>query len=356
MCIVMCFITGWTYTLVVLMFAVVIYKYIEYKGAEQEWGDGLKGLQMSTARYALTKLEQGPPHTKNWRPQLLVLAKLDDTSLKMKSTQIFNFCQQLKAGKGFFQLAAVIEGDILQPEILGKSKAANHYLKNMIAEQDLKGFTSVLVSKNVSEGISSIVQTAGLGGLRHNTIVCGWPDSWKSKPDRIRTFINTIRTTGAANNALLVPKNIDLFPSTADKVCTGLESRSKKGDVGKGVPTGASQPTIDVWWIVHDGGLLMLLPHLLKQHKVWKGCKTRIFTVAQKEDNSIKMRDDLKMFLYHLRIEAEIEIVELDNTDISAYTYERTMVMEQRMQLLKDIQNTPQVSPSKSPMRKLQCV
>merc|ERR1712071_555528 len=123
--------------------------------------------------------------------------------------------------------------------------------------------------------------------------------------------------------------------------------------VGKGVPTGASQPTIDVWWIVHDGGLLMLLPHLLKQHKVWRGCKTRIFTVAQKEDNSIKMRDDLKMFLYHLRIEAEIEIVELDNTDISAYTYERTMVMEQRMQLLKDIQNTPQASPSKSPMRKL---
>ena len=90
MCIVMCFITGWSYTLVVLMFAVVIYKYIEYKGAEQEWGDGLKGLQMSTARYALTKLEQGPPHTKNWRPQLLVLAKLDNTSLKMKSTGWFS--------------------------------------------------------------------------------------------------------------------------------------------------------------------------------------------------------------------------------------------------------------------------
>ena len=59
------------------------------------------------------------------------------------------------------------------------------------------------------------------------------------------------------------------------------------------------------------------------------------------------------MFLYHLRIEAEIEIVELDNTDISAYTYERTMVMEQRMQLLKDIQNTPPGSPAKSPMRRI---
>lgn len=39
---------------------------------------------------------------------------------------------------------------------------------------------------------------------------------------------------------------------------------------------------IDVWWVVHDGGLLMLLPFLLKQHKVWKQCTLRIFTVAGK--------------------------------------------------------------------------
>lgn len=68
---------------------------------------------------------------------------------------------------------------------------------------------------------------------------------------------------------------------------------------------------IDVWWIVHDGGLLMLLPFLLKQHRTWKNCKMRIFTVAQLEDNSIQMKKDLKMFLYHLRIEAEVEVVEM---------------------------------------------
>lgn len=71
---------------------------------------------------------------------------------------------------------------------------------------------------------------------------------------------------------------------------------------------------IDVWWIVHDGGLLMLLPFLLKQHRTWKNCKMRIFTVAQMEDNSIQMKKDLKMFLYHLRIEAEVEVVEMVKT------------------------------------------
>lgn len=85
---------------------------------------------------------------------------------------------------------------------------------------------------------------------------------------------------------------------------------------------------IDIWWIVHDGGMLMLLPFLLKQHRTWKNCKMRIFTVAQMEDNSIQMKKDLKMFLYQLRIEAEVEVVEmvqfnnivkLSNSDVLKY-------------------------------------
>lgn len=58
----------------------------------------------------------------------------------------------------------------------------------------------------------------------------------------------------------------------------------------------------------------MLLPFLLKQHRTWRNCKLRIFTVAQIEDNSIQMKKDLKTFLYHLRIEADVEVVEMVTT------------------------------------------
>ncbi len=68
---------------------------------------------------------------------------------------------------------------------------------------------------------------------------------------------------------------------------------------------------IDVWWVVHDGGLLMLLPFLLRQHKVWKHCYLRIFTVAQADDNSIQMKKDLATFLYQLRIPAEVDVIEM---------------------------------------------
>lgn len=59
--------------------------------------------------------------------------------------------------------------------------------------------------------------------------------------------IGTVRVTTAAHLALLVAKNVSFFPSNVEPFSEG---------------------NIDVWWIVHDGGMLMLLPFLLKQHKV----------------------------------------------------------------------------------------
>lgn len=56
-----------------------------------------------------------------------------------------------------------------------------------------------------------------------------------------------VRETTAAHLALLVPKNISAYPSNGERFTEGH---------------------IDVWWIVHDGGMLMLLPFLLRHHKV----------------------------------------------------------------------------------------
>lgn len=68
--------------------------------AEKEWGDGLRGLALSAARYSLLRLEQGPPHTKNWRPQVLVLAKLNN-ELMPTYRKMLAFASQLKAGEIF---------------------------------------------------------------------------------------------------------------------------------------------------------------------------------------------------------------------------------------------------------------
>ncbi|XP_076165217.1 solute carrier family 12 member kcc isoform X2 [Ptiloglossa arizonensis] len=314
LCIAIMFMTSWYYALLAMVMAGCIYKYIEYRGAEKEWGDGIRGLALSAARYSLLRLEEGPPHTKNWRPQILILAKLTD-DLVPKYRKLFAFASQLKAGKGLTVCVSCIGGDYIQNS--GEALAAKQSLRKTIIEEKVKGFVDVLVARNIVDGLSSLIQTTGLGGMKPNTVILGWPYGWRQSEDERtwRVFLQTVRAVAAARMALLVPKGINFFPDSTEKV------------VGY----------IDVWWIVHDGGLLMLLPFLLKQHRTWKNCKMRIFTVAQMEDNSIQMKKELKKFLYDLRIEAEVEIVEMMDSDISAYTYERTLMMEQRNQMLREL-------------------
>ncbi|XP_070710604.1 solute carrier family 12 member 6-like isoform X3 [Pempheris klunzingeri] len=314
-CLALMFISSWYYAIVAMVIAGMIYKYIEYHGAEKEWGDGIRGLSLSAARYALLRLEEGPPHTKNWRPQVLVLLKLDEDA-HVKSPRLLTFASQLKAGKGLTIVGTVVLGNFLQS--YGEALAAEQTLKHLMDKERVKGFCQCIVAQKPREGISHMIQSSGLGGMKPNTVVMGWPHAWRQSedPQAWKTFINTVRVTTAAHLALLVPKNISLFPSNSEPCSEGY---------------------IDVWWIVHDGGMLMLLPFLLRQHKVWRKCGMRIFTVAQMEDNSIQMKKDLATFLYHLRIEAEVEVVEMHDSDISAYTYERTLMMEQRSQMLRQM-------------------
>ncbi|XP_035876191.1 solute carrier family 12 member 7 isoform X2 [Phyllostomus discolor] len=316
LCLALMFICSWYYALFAMLIAGCIYKYIEYRGAEKEWGDGIRGLSLNAARYALLRVEHGPPHTKNWRPQVLVMLNLDSEQC-VKHPRLLSFTTQLKAGKGLTIVGSVLEGTYLDKHT--EAQLAEENIRSLMSAEKTKGFCQLVVSSNLRDGMSHLIQSAGLGGMKHNTVLMAWPESWKEEdnPFSWKNFVDTVRDTTAAQQALLVAKNVDLFPQNQERFSDGH---------------------IDVWWIVHDGGLLMLLPFLLRQHKVWRKCRMRIFTVAQVDDNSIQMKKDLQTFLYHLRISAEVEVVEMVENDISAFTYEKTLVMEQRSQMLKQMQ------------------
>lgn len=124
------------------------------------------------------RLEEGPPHTKNWRPQVLVLAKLND-DLSLKYRKMLSFASQLKAGKhlseemrislkfstevltdfsfagkGLTVCVSVLEGDFARRA--SEANAAKQNLRQAMTEEKVKGFADTLVSHSIADGLSHL--------------------------------------------------------------------------------------------------------------------------------------------------------------------------------------------------------
>lgn len=60
--------------------------------------------------------------------------------------------------------------------------------------EKVKGFSQVVISSNLRDGTSHLIQVGGLGGLKHNTVLVSWPRTWKQAEDnlRFRNFIGEL--------------------------------------------------------------------------------------------------------------------------------------------------------------------
>ncbi|CAF1404635.1 unnamed protein product [Didymodactylos carnosus] len=323
LCLTIMFIASWYFALITCVLALFIYKYIEYTGATKEWGEGLRGLDYVAARVALQRLDnQRPTHTKNWRPQILAFIKCKYTTKhwSFSHEKFLDILSQLKAGKGLIMTASVLKGQFIEKREIGEQ--LQFYLKEQLLIHRIDGFIDVLITEQIFDGISHLIQTSGVGAFRPNTVAYGWPTSWSTWQnhekghDLIVKFLDTIRLAEEKKYAVILLKNIDAYPSL-------LEYQNGY---------------IDIWWVIHDGGLLFLLAFLFQQHDVWKKCILRLFTVCNgKTQKPQEMKENLEKYVYQLRIHAQVNIIEMPDQEISAYTYQRTMKLEERQDLLQQL-------------------
>lgn len=71
------------------------------------------------------------------------------------------------------------------------STRALQNLKAAMAAERAKGFSHVVVTSNLRDGFSLLIQSAGLGGMKHNTVLMAWPAGWTEArdPSARRNFI-----------------------------------------------------------------------------------------------------------------------------------------------------------------------
>ncbi|KAF7637866.1 hypothetical protein Mgra_00002569 [Meloidogyne graminicola] len=315
LCFFIMFASCWYYALIACALTATIYKYVQWKGAKQEWGDGLRGLALTTAQYSLMKYEDKDPHPKNWRPQLLILidGKYSKEIIDLRSLNLLNLAGQLKAGKGL----AITATPGMHAENRKKAEEIKERIKQDMTQVRLRGFGKVLLytEDQVEGAVSALYQSIGIGGLRPNTVFLNFPRMGENQDQHTEQMIFAEQLCcGVQNdNCMVVVKGITDFPRSNDRL--------------KGY--------LDIWWIVRDGGILMLIAYLLKQHKVWKGCKMRVYAISQTEEQNEKIKKALQRHIYLLRIDASVFIVNMTDLDsIDDDAVQKTLNMEQRTRTL----------------------
>jgi len=296
LCIVIMFLISWAFTIVSLALASLIYYYVSLKGKAGDWGDGFKSAYFQLALRSLRSLGANQVHPKNWYPIPLVFCrpwgKLPENVPCHPKLADFANCMK-KKGRGMSIFFSILDGDY--HECAEDAKTACRQLATYLDYKRCEGVAEIVVAPSMSEGFRGIVQTMGLGNLKPNIVVMRYPEIWRREnlTEIPATFVGIINDCIVANKAVVIVKGLDEWPN---------EYQRQYG-------------SIDLYWIVRDGGLMLLLSQLLLTKESFESCKIQVFCIAEEDTDAEALKADVKKFLYDLRMQAEVIVVTMKSWD-----------------------------------------
>ncbi len=267
---------NWLAAIAAIVVIAILHWWIGRSEVEARWGDLQSGLLFERTRKNLLRIERELQHPKNWRPIILALSGAGWTR-----PHLAVFGHRLTTGHGILSLGLVIIGETGLR--LGRREKQEKMLTTLIKEREIEGFPAVVVAPDLAHGIESLIQCHGLGSLRPNTVLLGWPGDL----ERVPTFGSTLRMiSGLGRSAVILRYRDESDPWIA--------------------PPG----TIDVWWRGHKNGeLMLLLAHLLKRNQDWRTRPIRLLRVIENEAGRDEVRGHLESLIDKSRIRATAEVV-----------------------------------------------
>ncbi len=286
-CLAVMFLINWLWAMISIGFIALLHWFIRWREIESRWGDLQSGVVFERARKSLLKLEEGAFHPKNWRP---IVMALSGTGWTRPYIPIYG--HWLTSGHGILTLAHVVTGDI--EDHAERRKRYEKALRGFIAKEQLQAFPAVTVNEFLSDGVESLLQCHGIGGLRPNTVLLGWPRD----DSKAESFGSIIRLVARMGESVLAARFLEYRDTDEDKT-TSVEQH---WDVPEG--------TIDVWWRgMENGALMMLLAHLLHQNPEWRSNIIRVLRVVEKEEAKAEVQRHLIALTASARIDAETRVI-----------------------------------------------
>ncbi len=274
------FLISWQAAIASIAGMFALHRFIALRKMKTRWGDVKSGVVFEKTRRNLLQLQQQYYHPKNWRPIVLALS-----GGAWSRQHLAVYGHWLTSGHGVLTLAQVVPGSI--EEMSDRRDGQETILQNFIVDSEIDAFPVVVCASDLADGIRWLIQCHGIGGMRPNTVLFGWPND----EERFNSFGGLLRTVN------------QLGKSTIAIRCEEDVANPWEPDSG----------TIDVWWRGEkNGGLMLLLAHLLRQNLAWRHHRVRLLRVIDAEEGRESVQQHLVELTQKARIEASTLVIVSD--------------------------------------------
>merc|ERR1719384_1336813 len=329
--------------LVACVVAFLLHSYVTWTDPEVNWGAAPQARKHYSAYKAILRLRKSKQHVKNWRPGYLVLVRdpikraqmmLFAQTLKKAHgptfyatvhtgdyrTNIRRFQEahshgylpsnSPKKSKGFYEsvLADSLRSGIqnllqlvgmgsLRPNtlVIGYKRKWRNDSDEIITEyvQILRDTMSMGMGLMICVGFKRInwfLDEYAPPALQHDLddfpqVFAGGLNSRNSAS--VHGLKSTLNTNNEDGSELLKEGGYDKLSFAESPVMSMPRNRQQENEaiyLSQAWAAGQGKDTvIDVWWMIDDGGLCMLIPYIMKLHRFWQRCKLRLIMVSEQD-------------------------------------------------------------------------
>jgi hypothetical protein len=256
---------------------VIVWLILARKERTTAWGDARRGLYEALMQWALVRISAHPMTARSWRPHIMIFVKKIEQSL-----DLVHFGRWFAQGRGIVTICELVEAD-LAPERFD-TQARRLEMEAFLKREAVIAFAETDVVSNIEDGLVSVAQANGMGGLNSNTLLMGWP----AGPRGLERVLRSLRAFSQLGKSLILGR-IDSSPLTV-------------------VP---EDREIHVWWggLQRNGDLMLLLAYLLSRNAEWRGVQLVVTSLASSELMRQKTQSHLDELLPELRINARTEVL-----------------------------------------------
>ncbi|NXH23726.1 S12A2 protein, partial [Myiagra hebetior] len=184
LCCIVMFVINWWAALLTYVIVLGLYIYVTYKKPDVNWGSSTQALTYLNALQHSIRLAGVEDHVKNFRPQCLIM-----TGAPNARPALLHLVHAFTKNVGLMICGHVHMGPRRQAMKELSTDLAKY--QRWLIKNKMKAFYAPVHAEDLRDGGQYLMQAAGLGRMRPNTLVVGFKKNWRQSDMRdVETYIN----------------------------------------------------------------------------------------------------------------------------------------------------------------------